>query len=109
KGESGAQTPRQIRPTVFCMDEHASADISQMSVPKPTSTPALGLIAGARVEARHVVRLPTHGPREERRDLRLEHDVGGEADAVLEAFGFRALVQVGQGEGCIAAQQASAS
>ena len=71
------------------------------------STPALRLIAEARVEASDVVRGATHGPREQRRDLRLEHLIGGQADRVLEALRLQVLVHVRQGEGRIAAQQAA--
>ena len=67
------------------------------------STPALRLVAEARVAATHVVRGPTHRPREERRDLRLEHLVGGQADRVLEALRLQVLVYVREREGRIAA------
>src|SRR5947207_4339820 len=49
------------------------------------STPALRPIAEARIAAPDVVRGAPDGPPEERRDLRLGHLIGGEADRVLEA------------------------
>src|SRR5437773_8436179 len=67
--------------------------------------PALRLVAEARVETPDVVRWPAHGPREERRDLRVENLVGGQADRVLEVLRFQVLVHVRQGERRIAAQQ----
>ena len=69
--------------------------------------PALRLVSEARIEAPHVVRGATHRPREERRDLRLEHLVGGQADRVLEALRLQVLVYVREREGRITAQEAS--
>jgi hypothetical protein len=46
------------------------------------------------------------GPREQRRDLRLEHLIGRQTDRVLEALRLQVLVHIRQGEGRIAAQQA---
>jgi hypothetical protein len=47
------------------------------------------------------------GPPEERRDLGLEHLIGRQANRVLGALRLQVLVHVGQGEGGIAAQEAS--
>src|SRR5947208_10626886 len=69
-------------------------------------TPALRLIAEARVEAPDVVWWASHGPREQVGDPILEHLVGGQADRVPEALRLQVLVHVRQREGRIAAQQA---
>src|SRR5262249_38233531 len=66
--------------------------------------PALCLIAEARIEAPDVMRRPSHGPREQGRDARLEYLIGRETNGVLEALRFQVLVHVRQGEGRIATQ-----
>src|SRR5262249_10741337 len=43
--------------------------------------PALCLIAEARIEAPDVMRRPSHGPREQGRDARLEYLIGGGPNA----------------------------
>src|SRR5947208_5023819 len=71
------------------------------------TAPTLRLVAEARVEASDVVRWAPDGAREERRDLRLKHLIGGQANRVLEALGLQVLVHIREREGCITAQQAS--
>ena len=69
--------------------------------------PALRPIAEAGVEAPHGMGRPSHGPLQEVRDLVLQHLVRRQANGVLEALRFQVLVDLGQREGRIGAQQAA--
>src|SRR5262245_28235549 len=68
-------------------------------------TPALCLVAEARVAAPHVVGRTTDGSLQEGSDLGVQHLVRGEADRVLESLRLQVLVHVRQSEGRIATQQ----